>query len=314
MSGQQRVPRIAASCPVCDGDPSRLVSRLDDHYSGEQFEAHRCLECGALYLKDPPVPDRIGEYYRNPIGQTMWKRSNQVFASLNRIALGRDFNFARTLLPPGARVLDLGGGSGAFAAYLADRGYRVEVRDMYAREDWKLEGVPYRQADLNGGFLRPEDIYCDGEAPQLAIMRHVFEHLYSPRKVLELLRETEVPYVLIIVPNTASPFARLFGGNWYYWDPPRHLSFFTQESLREIADRAGYATIAEKTYGIDEIVTSLYRWDLLRIRRRHPDLSPPNAASRLLSRILEPKGILAALSSAMSFPAPTVCWWMGKRR
>lgn len=52
---------------------------------------------------------------------------------------------------PGATVLDIGAGSGAMCQRMLDLGFRVAATD-YRRDGFKLESVPFIQADLNQGF------------------------------------------------------------------------------------------------------------------------------------------------------------------
>lgn len=58
---------------------------------------------------------------------------------------------ALAYLPAGAQVLDLAAGSGAMCQRLLDLGFRVSAIDV-VRSSFKLDHVPFFQADLNESF------------------------------------------------------------------------------------------------------------------------------------------------------------------
>src|SRR5690606_31506401 len=59
------------------------------------------------------------------------------------------FRLLQKHVKPGAKVLDLGSGAGAWATRLHDAGYKVTACDLVARNDLDF---PYYQADLNANF------------------------------------------------------------------------------------------------------------------------------------------------------------------
>jgi len=254
-----------------------------------------------MFLADPPPPERIGAYYSNLFGELMHGEPNWLFRRLRGIAMARDVAGVLRRLQPQARVLELGAGDGALCRFLASRGYRVEARDLFDSKEWRLPSIPYRKANLNGGVLAAEDLLCEGEMPEAIVMRHVLEHLYEPAKVLILFARAGIPYVLVVVPNVDSPLARWFGEYWAYWDPPRHLTFFNAESLARLARRSGYLVAHQRTYGIDEVVTSAFRWAMIRTMaaRRTQGMS---VAEPFWMKLLNPKSPLGALSSAAISP------------
>jgi hypothetical protein len=112
--------------------------------------------------------------------------------------------------------------------------------------------------DLNGKALAA-DLLCDGAMPGAIVLRHVLEHLSEPSQVLSLCCAARVPHVPIIVPNGGATLARWLGEYWSHWDPPRHLLFFTAASLGRLVRRCGDRVVAQRTDGMDEIVTSAVR-------------------------------------------------------
>ena len=282
---------MTVPCTICGADAPVPVRTLRDHVSTEAFTLARCAGCGGLYISDPPAPEAIGRYYETAAGDEMHTRPGPLFARLRDVRLRRDTAPLLKRLPAGSRVADLGAGDGSLTRVVRAAGYRSAGVDLYDPADWAHADIPYRQTNLAGGTLAQDDLTVDGAPADAIVMRHVLEHLHHPRESLETARRLGVGRVLVIVPNAASLFARALGEGWYYWDPPRHLTFFTAASLRDIAARAGYTVPVLQTYGLDEVVTSAHRSLMLRGGRP----AGLTAATR-------PTGPLAGAASIVSAP------------
>lgn len=70
--------------------------------------------------------DDVRAYYRS-FGDREWKRLDRAEGI---IEFSVNTHFLEAHLPPSGRVLDLGGGPGRYAVWLADRGYRVTLADL----------------------------------------------------------------------------------------------------------------------------------------------------------------------------------------
>lgn len=289
-SGAAGAARIDATCPVCGHRGGVDEAVLRDHLTGEVFHRRRCSSCGALFIGDPPPPEAIGRYYETSSGDEMHSRPGRLFATLRDVRLKRDLAPLLSRLPAGARVADLGAGDGSLARILRAEGFAAGAVDLYPASQWPHGDIPYRQTNMAGGTLSEEDLTVDGAPAQAIVMRHVLEHLHRPFEALLAARRIGVTHALIIVPNTASVFARLLGERWYYWDPPRHLTFFTAQTLRRLAGRAGYGVPVMQSYGLDELVVSAHRAAAL------------GGRGPRLVRVTRPTGPAAGLSSVVSAP------------
>lgn len=70
--------------------------------------------------------DDVRSYYRG-FNQREWQRLERAEGV---IEFAVNTHFLRAHLPPSGRVLDLGGGPGRYAGWLAERGYRVTLADL----------------------------------------------------------------------------------------------------------------------------------------------------------------------------------------
>lgn len=276
-------------CPACGKrDVSRQLS-VRDHFSRKAFRVRICLKCGCGYVSDPPLRADLPGYYDNASGAAMASRSNFVFEHLRRLQFERELRQVSAILSQGSFIADLGAGDGTFLEFLAKKGYACLAVDQSRPASWP-SSVEHVASSLHGADFSAEILLRQGRVPDLVVMRHSLEHILEPCELLSKLFSAGVGAVWIEVPNIDALFSRLLGEYQYYWDPPRHLCFFSERSLREMARRSGYRVANTRFFGIDEIVTSAYRVALLM------GASPEGAASRLLA----PKGILAAVSSSVA--------------
>lgn len=79
-------------------------------------------------------------------------------------------------VPRDTALLDLAAGSGAMCLRLRDLGYRPAGVD-YVTENFRAEGIPFHQADLNDDFSAR---FCDGGFGAI-VASEIIEHLENPR-------------------------------------------------------------------------------------------------------------------------------------
>jgi SAM-dependent methyltransferase len=139
------------------------------------------------------------------------------------------------------QVLDIGCNLGSFLAALRDRtGCSVVGLEpaptpaQYAREHFHL--------DVREAYL--EDV-VDSLTPasfDVITLWHVLEHLWAPRRALQIIHSLLKPggTLIVEVPNFDDPLRRVFGGFWSHIDVPRHLLHFTPRTLRNLLEGAGF--------------------------------------------------------------------------
>jgi 2-polyprenyl-3-methyl-5-hydroxy-6-metoxy-1,4-benzoquinol methylase len=146
------------------------------------------------------------------------------------------------LLSPGATVLDIGAGAGAFSLRLADTGYAVTALDV-DREKWAAEGVPFIEGDLNNGV--PDSV--EGTFDCVCCLE-VIEHVENPWQLLREARSILNPggVLLISTPNVSSFLSRAYFlrlGQFHQFQAPDleygHINPVTLFELETIAATAG---------------------------------------------------------------------------
>lgn len=287
-------------CPACGAGLSALsdqslVYRQD---AAEQpFQLSRCNSCSHRFLSDPPTLESIGSYYETSAGQLMHDRGSRIFEFLRRKLIALEFESFVRRIGPNARLLDIGAGDGSVCDWFSRQRVNVFATDIYPSSSWHYSTIPYSQADITS----PSELgsLMSSLSVNSITMRHVLEHFYHPREVFQTFKDSGIQYVSITVPNYHSRMRRLARNNWCMWDPPRHLQHFTKNSLIASASSAGYACMSLRTYGFDELLTSIYRYLSLTVNYKNP------SNTKLIQYILDlvhHKSPLVAISSAVSYP------------
>jgi 2-polyprenyl-3-methyl-5-hydroxy-6-metoxy-1,4-benzoquinol methylase len=208
-----------------------------------------CQECGQLYLN--PRPDENSFHLLYPKNYAMksirFDANPRDFASKFHNHYLEDFESRRLATfekyinkkdRPG--LLDVGCGSATFLSYLKK-----------ARPEWSLTGIEF-DSDACKNIKKDSGINiintdfenaCLGENSfDIITAFHFLEHSPHPNDFLEtarkLLRKDGI--LVLMVPNIASAEAGLFKRFWSGIDAPRHLLFFTEQSLRNLLCRHGF--------------------------------------------------------------------------
>jgi SAM-dependent methyltransferase len=130
----------------------------------------------------------------------------------------------------GMKILDFGGGVGGFVRYLNDRGFDAELHDEgYGLEFAASHGVKVRRS--------LDDVV---ELYDVVVAVEVLEHIKDPHAALETIHRVMKPGGLLLF--TTGNLARHRGevATWFYARHPEvHISFFTPDSFRRLAERHG---------------------------------------------------------------------------
>jgi SAM-dependent methyltransferase len=141
---------------------------------------------------------------------------------------------------PGARLVDIGCGSGAFVRRARILGYEPEGLefDRQAVDAAVAAGLNVRQGSLPETGL-------SGESFDVATLSQVIEHVHDPLAALADVRRILKPGGLVWVgtPNANAAGLRRYGIHWRGLEPPRHLVLFSPEALRLALERSGFTDI-----------------------------------------------------------------------
>lgn len=207
-------------------------------------------------IQPRPTPEQVGAFYEVETYYTHVARS-EIRAEEESLRPGRlqkilgsiawrfehgaepTSEWWRSVIPQGAREgLEIGCGNGDRMLTIAPHVGRVigVEPDPAAAKVARGNGLDVREGTAED---LPEAV--KGRRYDAIVFAHVLEHTIDPVLALknagDLLTDTGV--MSVEVPNNACTGAAMMGDCWRWLDVPRHLNFFTPQSLRACAEAAG---------------------------------------------------------------------------
>jgi 2-polyprenyl-3-methyl-5-hydroxy-6-metoxy-1,4-benzoquinol methylase len=270
----------AECCPVCGSTQRReLYSGLTDRVfrcAPGRWNLYQCEGCRSAYLDPRPTRETIHRAYQryythapprrqSTEGLRVWRRFVRALANGYRNArygggltpasalgpwiiplfprlrqvLDRELRY----LPPleqGARLLDVGFGSGAFLLLAQRIGWRVFGAD--------LDPVAVANASEAGLDARQGGIEAFSDATDqfdVITMSHVIEHVHDPASVIKQAYKLLKPGGLLYIdtPNIDAYGHRHFKEHWRGLEIPRHLVIFNWSSMKNLLNEAGFSEV-----------------------------------------------------------------------
>lgn len=248
------------ACPLCGGTHLKRVMTCTDFYaSGEQFDVFSCEDCGFTFTQDVPVEAEIGRYYETPdyISHSDTKKGamNVLYHRVRKYMLGKKARLvAKESHRKSGRLLDIGTGTGYFAATMTQRGWKVEAIEKneqaraFAKQHFGLE-VMNEEAlqELEPGSF------------DVITLWHVMEHLEHLDRTWERLYEllSDRGKLIVAVPNCSSYDAEKYREYWAAYDVPRHLWHFTPVTIQQWASKHGFVMAARHPMPFDAFYVSI---------------------------------------------------------
>jgi SAM-dependent methyltransferase len=255
-----------SSCPACRSASRTplFVARDTEYEIPGAFPVSRCSECGLVYLSRAPSPAELSRFYPENYGayqdsngwakRVVWK----MLAFFVLRSPAAYYNIPIDAPPnPGARVLEIGMGSGIAGEILAAKG-------------WTVIGCDFSRAATARGASR--GLQCvRGNADHLPFKNgsfeavfasHVIEHTYDPAAVLTRIREILAPggRLLLSVPNFDSLDRVIIGPEWFAGlSAPRHLVHFTPTTLTQMLANSGLEVAVVRSTPQPTFVESLLK-------------------------------------------------------
>jgi SAM-dependent methyltransferase len=212
-----------------------------------------------------------------------------------RAALERSF-------PPGARLLEIGGGAGADALWLAERGRQVLMTDaspnMVRIASAKFSGRPDVQAQVcaaeNLASLRPGPPF-DGAFSNFAALNCVGDMRPFARGLARTLRPGADALLVM--------FGTLCPGEWLVETlRGRPQNAFRRLARGDVPARLGGQDFTVRYHRRADLDAAMSRWFRAAGRRGIGILVPPSAAEPWISRHRRLLGALEALDRTLSAP------------
>lgn len=251
--------------------------------SVERWAAQECIECRSLYLDPRPTRETVMYAYEGyythaavaAVAAVEMKRHGRAILfmmALKNGVLNRRFGTALSptidiplvtkalsllvrgsalrryryfrRLAPGAKVLDVGCGSGKFLA-------------LAKRSGWCASGLDFDRdaisAARSAGFdAQIGDILTTSfpdEHFDAITFNHSFEHLYDPKLVVSRTYALLQPggFVHMEMPNPSATGRKVFGKFWRGYEVPRHIQLPSHAAMKQVLIAAGFSNVYFKS-------------------------------------------------------------------
>ena len=275
-------------CPFCGGASRPMCEAYDRNRetTPSRFAYNRCQSCESVFLVDVPADlSRYygGEYYGfRPDGEADWQGSGYLeeFQSYRVELLLRH-------VQPGPLV-EIGAGTGAFAAFASDAGFHVTAIEMDRRSCEYIEG---RLGITAINSEQPLSVLAGLPPARVIALWHVLEHLPDPAAVLAAAAQKLEPGGILAlgVPNPSSLQFRLLRTRWAHLDAPRHVTLIPPAALLSRASELGLECVEMTTDDPFGRHCNMHGWCCAVTRRPARGFSPLNSYLGLgLRRVAAP--------------------------
>lgn len=229
------MPPIA--CKVCD---SRRVNKISVQHGLRYFCCQQCFYCEKEPERDSAHADFIANqaaYYEDPSINPFSEPSAIRAAKLDQKA-----SVAGKYISPGARILEVGPGDGAFLDWAQNSGYHCTACEQ---SSVLSDALRIRKFDVIEGEF--EKVLIEDEFDAV-ISFHIIEHVANPLSHLkQALNATRAGgHLIVATPNAASWQQRLFPTLSANFDGA-HLHVLSLTSLNTLGKKAGWNVIAHST-------------------------------------------------------------------
>lgn len=222
-------------CPWCGSEETQIHLRVKDLFlTGEDFEIHKCQECGLLFTEPRPAPDKIDRYYQSEEYYSHQENKNgfipKIYESVKKVNLRHKRKLATEGLKVGT-MLEIGCGVGDFLHEMEQNGW------ICTGIEPSKEAKTIAKTRVKADILNPEELArLKDESFDLITMWHVLEHVDNLKEeVMHLQRLLKKDGRLVLaLPNFKSADAEYYREYWAAYDVPRHLNHFCRESINNI--------------------------------------------------------------------------------
>jgi len=273
-------------CPICISKDIKFLFNQNDKNMriSQQFSLSKCYDCGGIFLNPQPTYKESEKFYPKEKYYSLDKIKTEKDSIKTKIKLKLykiyfserksffkkilfsplKFMIRGTLIKKGAKLLDIGCGSGQFLYEMKELGmnvWGVEPGDFYNEGNKKYK-LNIKNSDLIKARY-PKEFF------DIITMNHVLEHLDNPK---ESIKEThrilkKGGNFIIGIPNSNSLACKMFGKNWHQLDIPRHLLNYSYKNARILLKNNGFRILKTRYNSRpSQFVVSLYF--LLGIKKR----------------------------------------------
>lgn len=251
---------LYTQCPGCSHTNIKPVLQAKDYtVSHETFAIWECGNCTLRFTQNVPEAAAIGRYYQSDayVSHSDTKKGvvNRLYHIVRNITLKGKLKMITGVAGKKSGVLlDVGAGTGAFAAVMQQNGWKVTglEPDETARKN-AAQNHGLNLQTLEALYNLPANTF------DVITMWHVLEHVHELHGYLNRFQTILRPggTLVVAVPNYTSDDAQRYGASWAAYDVPRHLYHFSPLSMRTLVAQHGFEVMECKPMWFDSFYVSM---------------------------------------------------------
>lgn len=231
------------NCPNCGSSDFKIILKSKDNRFGKDdkfFTIVKCKKCGLNYLNPIFLENELGQFY----GVDFYSGNKNYLSKIGGlIYLIKTSSFMKTIgkYKKRGKVLDVGCGLGGLVSSFIKYGYDaygIEINEDSKQfiEDKLKKKIIFNNLKKTNFKKKSFDIITT---------THVLEHVYDLKSFLEEVKNNlkDDGFFYIRVPNSNFFEYKIFKNYAYNLEVPRHLLFFTRQSLETVLKNAGFEKI-----------------------------------------------------------------------
>jgi cyclopropane fatty-acyl-phospholipid synthase-like methyltransferase len=223
------------ACNLCGSTEQALVYQMPDprFFPHELFNVVECRKCELGFVNPRPTTSEIqkhypAEYYRGPETASFDRYMSKRFTAEARYLEEMEGGAKR-------KLLDVGCANGDFPRFMARRGWDVEGVEISESSQRISDFHVYRQEFDRIPITQP----TYDAVTAWAVLEHVHNPMAYFRKASQVVKPGGL-FVFLVTNFHSAASRHLFGE-----DIPRHLYFFTRETIRRYLETTGFALVKE---------------------------------------------------------------------
>jgi len=215
-----------------------VLDRLSNN--SETFQLVKC-NCNFVFLDPRPTESAISSYYQSsdydPHNINKNKKWDKLYNLVQSATLRWKFSKIASFYSNG-NLLDIGGGNGEFASFMALKGWDVVLQDNITN----INCINDTKGVLKVNNL---EMIKSTRRFQVITLWHSLEHIHNINDLFSNIDRmlTNDGILIIAVPNLKAPENSFYSKNWAPYDAPRHLYHFQLETLGNLIKKSNFKII-----------------------------------------------------------------------
>lgn len=230
-----------SKCRFCGNDTEyTFADKVVNNY-----KLFKCNYCGTIGIIEEPTSEEINFIYDDLFSTGAYNQHREEYAEIMN---GQNpYNPYRQLLLhlmeikiSGRRMIEIGGGTGAFGTYAKSRGWNYSDFDI---SNVAVEDV--LKIGLDATCFSPSSLPpLPANESNMVVMWEVIEHVSDVHGYLEKIFESLKPGGIFLL-STPNYYRKGYKGSDFglLGSPPIHINFFTKESLEFLLKNAGFSKV-----------------------------------------------------------------------